>query len=94
MLGGCPEPVLRPFPADRKPIDIGSYRTDNRRIARELRWVPETTFEDGLRKTLQYYRVHLDWYLNPNEPNPICRMPEHSGGPGRLTYAMEPLSRS
>lgn len=94
LLGGCPEPVLRAFPADRKPIDIGSYRTDNRRIARELRWVPETSFEDGLRRTLQYYKVHLDWYLNPNEANPVCRMPEHSAGPGRLTYAMEPPAKS
>lgn len=87
-LGGCPEPELKPFPPERKPIDIGSYRSDNRRIQRELRWIPTVTFEDGLQRTLEYYRANLDHYLSPDQPNPICRMPEHTEGPGRLTYAV------
>jgi UDP-glucose 4-epimerase len=87
-LGGCPEPILRPFPADRKPIDIGSYRTDHRRILRELRWVPEVSFEEGLQHTLDFYRAHLDHYLPRDQANPVCRMPEHTEGPGRLTYAV------
>ncbi len=94
-LGGCPEPVLKPFPPERKPIDIGSYRTDNRRITRELRWVPDIQFEEGLTRTLEYYKANLPWYLNPDAPVPSCSMPEHTGGPGRLTYAPgNPVVRS
>ena len=51
------------FPAERKIIDIGDYYADYRRIRAQLGWKPKISFADGLRKTLDYYRVHLDQYL-------------------------------
>ena len=53
-VGGLPEPRIVPFPPDRKPIDIGSYRTDNRRIQRELGWKPKVRFAEGIRLTRDF----------------------------------------
>jgi nucleoside-diphosphate-sugar epimerase len=53
---GVGEPVMRPFPEERKAIDIGSYRTDSTRIQAELGWRAEVPFRDGIARTLAYYR--------------------------------------
>ena len=53
---GVAEPTLRPFPEERKSIDIGSYRTDSSRIGAELGWKARTRFEDGFAMALTYYR--------------------------------------
>ncbi|HUS08394.1 MAG TPA: NAD-dependent epimerase/dehydratase family protein [Bryobacteraceae bacterium] len=81
---GLPEPVFREFPAEREAIDIGSYYTDNRRIERDLGWKAKVDFSEGIARTLEYFRAHLDQYIHPNEPP--CKLPEHSGAPRRLTY--------
>jgi UDP-glucose 4-epimerase len=86
QLAGCPAPVFRPFPSDRKPIDIGSYWTDNRRISRDLRWAPRVPFEEGLRKALDFYRTELPNYLPNGEANPPCKMPEHGEDRYHLEY--------
>jgi UDP-glucose 4-epimerase len=52
-----------PFPEDRKIIDIGDYYADYRRIRSQLGWKPTTSLAEGLRKTLEYYRVHYDKYV-------------------------------
>lgn len=52
-----------PFPQDRKPIDIGDYVGDYKKIQKALHWQPETGLEEGLAKTLQYYIAHIDKYL-------------------------------
>jgi UDP-glucose 4-epimerase len=49
---------LVPFPAGRKKIDIGSFVTDISKIRMELGWEPITPLGDGLRTTLEYYRLH------------------------------------
>lgn len=53
---GVGEPSLRPFPDERKAIDIGSYRTDSARIRAELGWEPQVHFADGISRTLSHYR--------------------------------------
>lgn len=78
---------FRPFPEHVKPIDIGSYYTDSTRIQRELGWKPRTRFADGIRLTLAYYGREVAHYLDPAQPQPNCRMPEHGGLQKRLTYA-------
>ena len=85
-LAGCGDPVMRPFPPDRKPIDIGSYRTDDTRARQQLGWVPRVGLEEGLTRTLEYYRNELPHYLAAGESDPACRMPEHSGSKRRLQY--------
>ena len=37
------------------------YAIDAGKIQRELGWVPQETFESGLRKTVQWYLDNLDW---------------------------------
>jgi dTDP-glucose 4,6-dehydratase len=37
------------------------YAIDAGKIERDLGWVPEETFETGLRKTVQWYLDNLDW---------------------------------
>ncbi|MGE8504103.1 MAG: dTDP-glucose 4,6-dehydratase [Pseudomonas sp.] len=45
---------------DRPGHDL-RYAIDASKIERELGWVPQETFETGLRKTVQWYLENLDW---------------------------------
>lgn len=47
---------LIPFPADRKAIDIGDYYADYQLIQSKLGWTPQCSLEEGLQKTLNFYR--------------------------------------
>jgi dTDP-glucose 4,6-dehydratase len=38
------------------------YAIDASKIQRELGWVPQETFESGLRKTVQWYLDNKDWW--------------------------------
>ena len=55
-----PESLIT-FVADRKGHDM-RYAIDPAKIHRELGWLPETRFEDGLQKTIQWYVNHKDWW--------------------------------
>jgi UDP-glucose 4-epimerase len=60
--GGAPF-EMKEFPADRKRIDIGDYYSDDRQIREVLGWVPKVSLEDGLKRTLDYYRQYFTHYL-------------------------------
>lgn len=49
---------LVPFPPERKAIDIGDYYGDWSRAQQLLGWSPKIGLDEGLRRTLDYYRVH------------------------------------
>jgi dTDP-glucose 4,6-dehydratase len=49
------------FVKDRPGHDA-RYAIDASKIERELRWVPEETFESGLRKTVQWYLDNREWW--------------------------------
>jgi len=51
------------FPPERKAIDIGDYYSDFGLITRELGWKPETDLKDGLKKTLEYYKTRMAFYI-------------------------------
>lgn len=53
---------LVPFPENRKKIDIGDYYGDYRKIRSQLGWKPETTLEQGLEKTLDFYNSFSTHY--------------------------------
>jgi dTDP-glucose 4,6-dehydratase len=38
------------------------YALDNTKIEHELGWRPEIQFEDGLRRTVDWYRQHPEWW--------------------------------
>ena len=46
------------FPAGRRRIDIGDYYADWSLIRREIGWNPAIRLEEGLRRTLHYYRQY------------------------------------
>jgi UDP-glucose 4-epimerase len=47
---------LVPFPEDRKRIDIGSAYSSFMKFHFATGWTPRTSLEDGLAKTVEYYR--------------------------------------
>ena len=49
------------FVKDRPGHDV-RYAIDASKIQRELGWVPEETFETGLRKTVQWYLDNTEWW--------------------------------
>lgn len=57
---GEPESLIT-FVADRPGHDL-RYAIDPEKIRRELGWQPATSFQDGIRATVQWYRNHQDWW--------------------------------
>lgn len=49
------------FVADRPGHDL-RYAIDAAKIARDLGWMPEETFESGMRKTVQWYLANESWW--------------------------------
>ncbi|SEJ25883.1 dTDP-glucose 4,6-dehydratase [Pseudomonas linyingensis] len=49
------------FVRDRPGHDL-RYAIDASKIARELGWVPQETFESGIRKTVQWYLDNRQWW--------------------------------
>jgi len=47
-----------PFPSERKAIDIGDYYADYSRIAADLGWRPQVSLEEGVARSLAFYREH------------------------------------
>jgi len=54
---------IRDFPAERRRIDIGDFVTDDRRFRAISGWRPRVCLADGLRRSLDYYRRRLAFYL-------------------------------
>lgn len=62
-LNGQGECRLVPFPPERQVIDIGDYYSDYSLIRRKLGWEPRVRLDEGLRRTLEYYRANWVDYL-------------------------------
>jgi dTDP-glucose 4,6-dehydratase len=56
-----PRDRLITFVADRPGHDL-RYAMDARKIRQELGWVPQETFESGLRKTVAWYLANPSWW--------------------------------
>ena len=54
---------LKEFPSDRKKIDIGDYYSDYTLIRDTLGWQPRVSLEQGIYRTLEYFRQNLNHYL-------------------------------
>ena len=57
---GKPESLIS-FVSDRPGHDR-RYAIDPAKIGRELGWLPETGFDEGIRKTIGWYLDHHDWW--------------------------------
>jgi dTDP-glucose 4,6-dehydratase/UDP-glucose 4-epimerase len=62
-LGSGSGVELVPFPAERKAIDIGDYYSDSALFEQATGWTPQITLEEGLRRTMDFYRAHMDRYV-------------------------------
>ena len=51
------------WPADKKRIDIGSFYSNSQKFRTATGWSPRVTLEEGLRRTLAFYREHLPAYV-------------------------------
>jgi len=51
------------WPDDKRKIDIGSFYSDSSKLSAATGWTARTALRDGLRQTLDFYRAHLDRYL-------------------------------
>ena len=61
-INGSGSYSIVPYPADRKPIDIGDYYADYRYIQGRLGWHPKVSLNDALGHTLDFYREEHEHY--------------------------------
>ncbi len=60
---GSGDYTVHDFPEERKKIDIGDYYSDFSKFRAESGWQPQVSLEQGLARTLDYYRDRLEQYL-------------------------------
>jgi UDP-glucose 4-epimerase len=60
---GAGELRVESFPPERKRIDIGDYYADDEQFRRLTGWRPHVTLEQGLERTLTYFRANLPRYV-------------------------------
>jgi nucleoside-diphosphate-sugar epimerase len=66
QLNGGGHYEIVPFPSDREVIDIGDYYGDFGKIDKALGWSPQVRLQEGLARTLAYYKQHRAHYWNPS----------------------------
>ena len=55
--------TTREFPADRASIDIGSYHANDSAFRAATQWTPKIGLEEGISRSLDWYRSRLGAYL-------------------------------
>jgi len=61
-LAGKGEVAFTEFTQERKEVEPGDYYTDISKIKRVIGWQPRTDLDEGLRKTIAFYRKHKKEY--------------------------------
>lgn len=61
-LAGTGRYELVPWPENKQKISIGDYFGDYRKIQAMLGWQPTIEIEEGLRRTIAYYRQNKKYY--------------------------------
>jgi UDP-glucose 4-epimerase len=59
-----------PWPPEKKIIDIGSFYADSSRFRGAVGWQPRVPLRTGFARTIEYYRAHLNEYLDEPAPTP------------------------
>ena len=52
-----------PFPEDRKAIDVGDFICDYSAFRNQFGWAPKVSFEDGIQRSLEYFRMEIEHYI-------------------------------
>lgn len=58
---------LVPFPAEHEVIDIGDYYGDFSKFEAATGWVPKVSLEDGLTRTVEYFKPRAHFYWGEND---------------------------
>ena len=56
-----------PWPEEKRRIDIGSFYSDSTLFMNTTGWYPAVALDEGLRRTLTYYREHFQEYVPSTE---------------------------
>jgi nucleoside-diphosphate-sugar epimerase len=56
------EIVFKPFPKERKSIEIGDYISDYTRFTEDTGWKPTVQLREGLRRTVEFYETEKRHY--------------------------------
>ena len=51
------------WPEEKRAIDIGSFYADSRKFTGTTGWTPVVPLEEGLRRTIAFYREHFEQYV-------------------------------
>jgi nucleoside-diphosphate-sugar epimerase len=52
-----------PFPEERKAIDVGDFTCDYSSFSSTFGWEPKIKFEEGIKRSLEYFRTELENYI-------------------------------
>jgi UDP-glucose 4-epimerase len=74
VMAGAPPPVFRPFPDERRSIDIGSFWADSGLIRQHMGWQPQVSMNQGICESIAFYRRELEHYLDPADREPSCAL--------------------
>ena len=47
-----------------RPGEDTRYSLDSTKIRRELDWKPKVTFEEGIKRTIEWYQTNKEWGVN------------------------------
>ena len=56
------------WPPEKKRIDIGSFYSDSTKFRTATGWQPSVSLREGLRRTVAFYRQHLEHYVDAPLP--------------------------
>jgi UDP-glucose 4-epimerase len=62
QIAGTGKVTFTEFTQERKEVEPGDYYTNISKIKRIVGWEPETSLEEGLRKTIGFYRKYKKEY--------------------------------
>jgi UDP-glucose 4-epimerase len=62
QIAGTGKVAFTEFTQERKEVEPGDYYTNISKIKRIVGWEPETSLEEGLRKTIEFYRKYKKEY--------------------------------
>jgi UDP-glucose 4-epimerase len=61
-IAGSGKVTFTEFTQERKEVEPGDYYTDITKIKRIVNWEPKTDLEEGLKRTIEFYRKHKKEY--------------------------------
>ena len=61
-IAGSGRIVYKEYSAERKVQEPGDFYSDISKIKNFIGWIPKTNLEDGITKTIEYYKKYKDKY--------------------------------